>query len=95
MAKGQGQGQGHDLQGEWAIKELRQPGIEPGSAAWKATMLTITPLTLVAIICRMTIKFFHFSQMPPYKVVEDFNFQWKNTQNKHFFYSLLKPNTLH
>ena len=25
---------------------LRQPGIEPGSAAWKATMLTITPLTL-------------------------------------------------
>ena len=46
MGEGHGQGQGHDLQGEWAIKELRQPGIEPGSAAWKATMLTITPLTL-------------------------------------------------
>ena len=26
---------------------LRQPGIEAGSAAWKATMLTITPLTLL------------------------------------------------
>ena len=25
---------------------LRQPGIEPGSTAWKATMLTFTPLTL-------------------------------------------------
>ena len=24
---------------------LRQPGIEPGSIAWEATMLTITPLT--------------------------------------------------
>ena len=29
------------------LKNMRQPGIEPGSAAWKATMLTITPLTLV------------------------------------------------
>ena len=25
---------------------MRQPGIEPGSIAWKATMLTIIPLTL-------------------------------------------------
>ncbi len=25
---------------------MRQPGVEPGSAAWKATMLTVTPLTL-------------------------------------------------
>jgi hypothetical protein len=25
---------------------LRQPGIEPGSHAWKACMLTIIPLTL-------------------------------------------------
>ena len=32
-------------------KLMRQPGIEPGSAAWKATMLTITPLTLVPSIC--------------------------------------------
>ena len=26
-------------------RDLRQPGIEPGSIAWKATMLTFTPLT--------------------------------------------------
>ena len=26
---------------------MRQPGVEPGSAAWKATMLTVTPLTLL------------------------------------------------
>ena len=25
---------------------MRQPGVEPGSAAWKAAMLTVTPLTL-------------------------------------------------
>ena len=25
---------------------VRQPGVEPGSTAWKATMLTVTPLTL-------------------------------------------------
>ena len=28
------------------LKILRQPGIEPGSIAWKATMLTFTPPTL-------------------------------------------------
>ena len=28
-------------------KKVRQPGIEPGSIAWKATMLTFTPPTLV------------------------------------------------
>lgn len=26
-------------------KNVRRPGIEPGSTAWKATMLTITPPT--------------------------------------------------
>ena len=32
---------------EWGKKLLvRQPGIEPGSIAWKATMLTFTPPTL-------------------------------------------------
>ncbi len=25
---------------------VRWPGVEPGSAAWKATMLTVTPPTL-------------------------------------------------
>ena len=25
---------------------VRQPGVEPGSTAWKATMLTVTPPTL-------------------------------------------------
>ena len=28
-------------------KNVRQPGIEPGSIAWKATMLTFTPPTLL------------------------------------------------
>ena len=33
---------------EWTHfeKKMRRPGIEPGSTAWKATMLTITPPTL-------------------------------------------------
>jgi hypothetical protein len=31
-------------------KKVRRPGIEPGSTAWKATMLTITPATLLVII---------------------------------------------
>ena len=30
-------------------KKLRRPGIEPGSTAWKATMLTITPPTLESV----------------------------------------------
>ena len=36
------------------IKILRQPGIEPGSIAWKATMLTFTPPTLLitTLFCR-------------------------------------------
>jgi hypothetical protein len=28
---------------------MRGPGIEPGSTAWKATMLTITPATLSTV----------------------------------------------
>ena len=28
-------------------KHMRQPGIEPGTTAWEAAMLTITPLTLL------------------------------------------------
>ena len=30
-------------------KNMRQPGIEPGSIAWKATMLTFTPPTLAKL----------------------------------------------
>ena len=30
-------------------KKVRQPGIEPGSIAWKATMLTFTPPTQWAL----------------------------------------------
>ena len=37
---------------------MRQRGIEPRSTAWKATMLTITPLTLA--ICSMQIGFKSF-----------------------------------
>ncbi len=28
-------------------KYVRRPGVEPGSTAWKATMLTVTPPTPV------------------------------------------------
>ena len=31
-------------------KTVRRPGIEPGSIAWKATMLTFTPPTLHASV---------------------------------------------
>ncbi len=31
---------------QWEEKKLRWPGVEPGSTAWKATMLTVTPPTL-------------------------------------------------
>ena len=34
-------------------KHVRQPGIEPGSTAWKATMLTVTPPTLVLVVKRV------------------------------------------
>ena len=30
---------------------MRGPGIEPGSTAWKAEMLTITPATLIHVCC--------------------------------------------
>ena len=33
-------------------KCVRQPGIEPGSIAWKATMLTFTPPTLHGGPCK-------------------------------------------
>ena len=29
---------------------MRRPGVEPGSTAWKATMLAITPPTLVEVM---------------------------------------------
>ena len=33
---------------DWTKKNLvRRPGVEPGSIAWKATMLTVTPPTLL------------------------------------------------
>ena len=35
---------------------MRQPGIEPGSIAWKATMLTFTPPTLYEIIAKFKTK---------------------------------------
>ena len=32
-----------------SVKKVRRPGIEPGSIAWKATMLTFTPPTLLLV----------------------------------------------
>ena len=44
---------------------MRQPGIEPGSIAWKATMLTFTPPTLLITI---------------YFAAESFNFFWTDEE---------------
>ena len=51
---------------------LRHPGIEPGSIAWEATMLTTTPIaqqlaggethSLCRIFCVVTFFFFHATQ---------------------------------
>ena len=55
---------------------MRQPGIEPGSIAWKATMLTFTPPTLLITI---------------YFAAESFNFLWNddeilyNTTTRYFW----------
>ena len=39
---------------KWRRKKvkMRRPGIEPGSTAWKAAMLTTIPPTLVSTRCR-------------------------------------------
>ena len=39
--------------------DLRQPGIEPGSIAWKATMLTFTPPTLSILKSELTFIFIY------------------------------------
>ena len=33
--------------------KVRRPGVEPGSTAWKATMLTVTPPTHSVILLRL------------------------------------------
>ena len=32
---------------------MRRPGIEPGSTAWKATMLTVTPPMLTGLLSHL------------------------------------------
>ena len=55
---------------------MRQPGIEPGSIAWKATMLTFTPPTLLTTL---------------YFAAENFKFLWNddeilyNTTTRYFW----------
>ena len=44
---------------------MRQPGIEPGSIAWKATVLTFTPPTLLITL---------------YFAAESFNFLWNDDE---------------
>ena len=44
---------------------MRQPGIEPGSIAWTATMLTFTPPQLLIAL---------------YFVVESFNLPWNDDE---------------
>ena len=40
-------------------KKLRRPGIEPGSTAWKAAMLTIIPPTPSCLLCQQNQRY-HF-----------------------------------
>ena len=63
---------------------MRQPGIEPGSIAWKATMLTFAPPTLLTTL---------------YFAAENFNFLWNddeilyNTTTRYFWklkFSIIK-----
>ena len=44
--------------GQKTKKELRGPGIEPGSTAWKAAMLTITPAALSLHILGLCVSIF-------------------------------------
>ena len=60
---------------------MRQPGIEPGSIAWKATMLTFTPPTLLitTLFCRRKVLIFSGTMMkfyiiPPHVTFENSNF---------------------
>ena len=48
---------------------MRHPGIEPGSIAWMATMLTFTPPTLLISL---------------YFAAESFNFLWTDVDNIFF-----------
>ena len=45
---------------------MRQPGIEPGSIAWKATMLTFTPPTLDDGV---TIYIYRQNTYPPNQII--------------------------
>ena len=57
-------------------KNLRQPGIEPGSTAWKAAMLTIIPLTLLEQKCKNKFcnHFFNFTFELNLQIMKSF---WK------------------
>ena len=42
-----------EVEEEEEKKILRWPGVEPGSTAWKATMLTVTPPTLAYLFLKI------------------------------------------
>ena len=71
------------------VKKVRQPGVEPGSIAWKATMLTATPPTL-DIIEQVIKKFYLFGvirsrpAVVSFKVANPFDITEKLTTSRDF-----------
>ena len=48
---------------------MRWPGIEPGSTAWKATMLTITPPSHLIYYKSVVSKNIHFDTIINYNII--------------------------
>ncbi len=58
---------------------LRSPGIEPGSTAWKATMLTITPATLAPGLAQLVERWSHNPKVVS-SILTPGNFAWMNSE---------------
>ena len=71
----------------WPKEFLRQPGIEPGSIAWEATMLTITPLTqrVIKLHDDVTLHFPHFSFVIIHSHTSDLQMHSWSKRNCDFF----------
>ena len=66
---------------------MRWPGIEPGSTAWKATMLTSIPPSLVLILSKCKTH----KNLSSFLFVEITNFH-KNIFELFILYNFTKPN---
>ena len=60
---------------------MRQQGIEPRSTAWKATMLTITPLSLLVSACKTScVDFLSKKRLLSHLHIADISFFQSNFQ---------------